>query len=227
MVESDATTELEFYVLEILPVDILLGLDFLQRNGIILNFTDNTLYWKGKRVAFGKNKTEKTCLDDRFFQKLLLVSAEEVEKLIMTYRENNNSTYMKIEPININVNKDFRIKSNKYYTIPNAKGKSAQTEIMRLLEEGIIEESKETFASPIFFIGKKDGKLRLITDFRELNKFITDDVHVIPKIEEIFQNIGTSTILSMIDLANGFNQLVLDEESRKYTTFSVLGRKYQ
>ena len=38
------------------------------------------------------------------------------------------------------------------------------------LRKGYITESKSPYASPFFFIKKKDGKLRLVKDYRKLNK---------------------------------------------------------
>jgi hypothetical protein len=37
------------------------------------------------------------------------------------------------------------------------------------LRKGYITPSKSPMASPVFFIKKKDGKLRLVQDYRKLN----------------------------------------------------------
>ena len=37
------------------------------------------------------------------------------------------------------------------------------------IEKGYIVPSKSPMSSPVFFIKKKDGKLRLIQDYRKLN----------------------------------------------------------
>ena len=50
-----------------------------------------------------------------------------------------------------------------------------QEELDRFLEDnlckGYIVPSKSPIASPVFFIKKKDGKLRLVQDYRKLNDF--------------------------------------------------------
>lgn len=38
---------------------------------------------------------------------------------------------------------------------------------------------------------------------------------------------GENNYFSQIDLKNGFNQILLDEEIKKYTLFFLLGKQYQ
>lgn len=45
--------------------------------------------------------------------------------------------------------------------------------------------------------------------------------------EEILCRIAGNTILSKIYYNNKFNQLSLDEVQRRFTTFTILGRRYQ
>ena len=49
-----------------------------------------------------------------------------------------------------------------------------QEELQRFLEEnlakGYIRPSKSPLSSPVFFIKKKDGKLRFVQDYRKLNE---------------------------------------------------------
>src|SRR6266571_725469 len=56
---------------------------------------------------------------------------------------------------------------------PMAKGEedSLREFIKEQLEKGYIRPSKSPYASPFFFIKKKDGKLRPVQDYRRLNSF--------------------------------------------------------
>ena len=55
-----------------------------------------------------------------------------------------------------------------------------QRQITALLEKGFIEPSKSPFGAPVFFVKKTDGSLRLVCDWRQLNK-ITIDNEAIPQ----------------------------------------------
>ena len=46
------------------------------------------------------------------------------------------------------------------------------------LEKGYIRPSKSQYASPFFFIKKKDGKLHPVQDYRELNKYTIPNCYV-------------------------------------------------
>ena len=43
--------------------------------------------------------------------------------------------------------------------------------------------------------------------------------HVIPTMEELLQDMSGAVRFFKVDLNSGFHQLVLDEDSRKFTTF--------
>ncbi len=91
-----------------------------------------------------------------------------------------------------------------------------QEEIKTLLQEGIIEESSAPWASPLVPIVKPNGKIRLCVDFRKVTQSVP---YLLPQLEDILERAGNAKVLSKIDLAKGFYQLVVDETSRDVTTF--------
>jgi hypothetical protein len=50
----------------------------------------------------------------------------------------------------------------------------------RLVKIGVLAKTDggSPWCAPSFCISKKDGRIRFITDFRELNKAIVSDIHV-------------------------------------------------
>lgn len=62
---------------------------------------------------------------------------------------------------------------------------------------------------------------RLVVDFRKLNKKFIADKLPLPRIDNILDQLGRSKWFSVVDLASGFHQVTLDEESRDLTSFSV------
>nr|KAG5700543.1 hypothetical protein BaRGS_025255 [Batillaria attramentaria] len=72
---------------------------------------------------------------------------------------------------------------------------------------------------------KKNGTVRICTDYKQLNKAVKRERYQIPTLEDILHKLKGSCIFSKLDATSGFFQLPLDEESSKLTTFiSPFGR---
>jgi hypothetical protein len=75
-----------------------------------------------------------------------------------------------------------------------------QTEMDAFLEEalatGRIRQSKSPLGAPVFFIKKKDGKLRFIQDYRALNAITRKNRYLLPLIDDLIHRAG-GTIMSV------------------------------
>jgi len=56
-------------------------------------------------------------------------------------------------------------------------------------------------------------------DYRPLNLVILQDMYPMPIPKELFDNIGDSNIFIIVDLKQGFNQIVFVAKDHKKTTF--------
>ena len=68
---------------------------------------------------------------------------------------------------------------------------------------------------------KKNGKLRLVIDYRQLNEQTLKSTWPIPSIEEIFDTLEGSAYFTSIDMSAGFYQVPMEESSQDYTAFST------
>ena len=68
---------------------------------------------------------------------------------------------------------------------------------------------------------KKNGKLRLVIDYRQLNKQTIKSTWPIPSIEEIFDTLEGSAYFTSIDMSAGFYQVPMEESSQDYTASST------
>jgi len=59
---------------------------------------------------------------------------------------------------------------------------------------------------------------RMCEDYRPLNVVTPQDKYPMPIPEELFDSIGDSNIFAIMDLRQGFNQIVLIVKDRKKTT---------
>ena len=93
--------------------------------------------------------------------------------------------------------------------------------IQSLLDQGIIQKSVSSFASPIVPVRKKDGSLRFCVDYRKLNEKTVRDAFPLPRIEESLEALGGSKWFSSLDLAHGYFQVTVDSKSIPLTAFRV------
>lgn len=113
---------------------------------------------------------------------------------------------------------------SKQYRLPYSQKDEIKRQIDKMLEEGIIEPSKSDWSSPILLVPKKsdstgDKKWRLVVDYRKLNNQIEDDKFPLPDITEILDSLSGSIYFTHLDLHQGYYNVNLDENSRKFTAF--------
>jgi len=79
--------------------------------------------------------------------------------------------------------------------------------IDRMLAKGWICPSKSPFGSPILFVKKSDGSLRLVVDYRKLNAMTIKNRYPLPLISELLDRIKNALYFTKLDLCDAFNQL--------------------
>ena len=102
-----------------------------------------------------------------------------------------------------------------------------QAEVDRLLAEGIIEESTSPYSFPLLVVPKKNGKHRVVTDFRKLNDASIKNAYPLPHIHHLLDQLKDAHYVTSLDLLSGFLQIPLDEDSKKYCAFSLRANHYQ
>ena len=90
-----------------------------------------------------------------------------------------------------------------------------------LLDRQIIRKSASPYASPIVLVRKKNGQLRLCIDYRLLNAKTVKDAFPLPRIEETLECLSGSRLFSSLDMAHGYFQVALHEDSIPKTAFRV------
>ena len=156
--------------------------------------------------------------------------ADDLLRLLNDFRDVITINDEKLGTCNINKHQ-IRLKDKSYvnntpYQIPH-KYKCELEKIHKQMErDGIIEESKSSFNSPLIVVKKKSGEICLVIDFRELNTLVIHEHFPLPRIDDMLLNLGGAKIFSSLDLRSAFHQIELSEDSRELTAFSVNFRKY-
>lgn len=87
--------------------------------------------------------------------------------------------------------------NTRQYRLPESQKQEVDTQVTKLLREGIIQESASPWNSPLLIVPKKIGedgkqKWRLVVDFRRLNEKTIGNAHPLPDITEILDQLGQS-----------------------------------
>ena len=110
-----------------------------------------------------------------------------------------------------------------------------QEAVSKMLDDLVSSKiiAKETrpaeWCSPAFFVPKPDGvKVRLVTDYTKLNKYVKRPVHPFPSVHDIVQSIPAgSKFFAKLDAIHGYFQLALENESSLLTTFLLPTGRYR
>ena len=97
-------------------------------------------------------------------------------------------------------------------------------EIHRLLKAGFIRTAKYVeWRSNIVPVVKKNGKMRVCIDFRNLNLATPKDEYPMPIVDLLVDSSAGHQILSMMDGHSGYNQICIAEEDVHKTAFRCPG----
>ena len=79
-------------------------------------------------------------------------------------------------------------------------GSEELAELKKQLEEqlrkGFIRPSASPWGSPIMFVARKDGTIRLCIDYRSLNEVTIKNKYPLPKIEDLFDQLNGAKVFS-------------------------------
>jgi hypothetical protein len=79
------------------------------------------------------------------------------------------------------------------------------------LKSGRIRPSKSPMGSPVFFIKKKDGSLRLVQDYRKLNDMTIKNSYPLPLISDIIHKLKKAKYFTKMDIRWGYNNIRVKE----------------
>jgi hypothetical protein len=102
------------------------------------------------------------------------------------------------------------------------------TEIQKLLQTGKIKEtSSATCISPIGVVPKKNGKMRMIVDMREINKYINSPKFTMEDIRKLQPLLQPGDYMTSIDLKDGFYHIPIHPSFHQYLGMEWKGRTFQ
>ena len=95
------------------------------------------------------------------------------------------------------------------------------------LKKGFIRPSSSHVTSPVLFVKKPGGGLRLYIDYRALNEILVKDRYPLPLIKETLNNLEGMQFFTKIDIISAFNNVRIKEGYEKLTTFLTRFRLFK
>ena len=125
--------------------------------------------------------------------------------------------------IELNIDETVKPVRQKQRRVPFLLREAVELELLRLVEEGILERvsGPTTWVSNLIMVPKEDGSVRLCSDARAANKAIKRIRHMGLTIDDIIYRLNGSKWFAKIDLRKAYLQLVLNKASRNITTITT------
>src|SRR6187455_1030284 len=99
--------------------------------------------------------------------------------------------------------------------------KELKKQLTKLQEAGYIRPSSSPWGAPVLFVQKKDGSQRMCVDYRSLNDVTMKNKYLLPRIEDLFDQMRGEMVFSKIDLRLGYHQMKIRPSDIPKMTFST------
>lgn len=217
--------------------DGLIGADFLNKYGLNLDFKNQILTNEYCKIPFQYQKvSQKPSNIPIDLSHLESKIRNQLTKILQT---NEDVLQLPDQPLKFSSNIKHKIRTTdeipvhgKMYKYPEIHRAEVQRQIEDMLEKKIIRPSISPWSFPVVIVPKKQDKSgqtkwRIAIDYRKLNDKTIDDKYPLPQIDNILNKLGNKKYFTTLDLASGFHQIELDEESIEKTAFTVENGHYE
>src|SRR6266568_7393989 len=107
----------------------------------------------------------------------------------------------------IDMKEDFQPKKAKIYPVSPDEQKEISDFLTDQMRKGYIRPSKSPQTLPVFFVSKKDGKKRMVQDYRHLNDYTIKNNYPLPLIGDLVDKVGKAKYFTKLDLRWGYNNV--------------------
>src|SRR5437762_10183482 len=83
------------------------------------------------------------------------------------------------------------------------------------------------FSSPVLFVKKPDGSLRLCVDYRKLNEITIKNRYALPLMSELFDRLKNAKYFTRLDMYDAYNQLRIAPGDEYKTAFHTRYGHYE
>jgi len=166
------------------------------------------------------NKEEEVAKSETEAKKLVL---EKFHRWIKVFgkKQSERMPTRKLWDHAIDIKEGFMPRKGKVYPLSREEREEVREFVKEQLRKGYIRPSKSPQMALVFFVGKKDGKKRMVQDYRYLNEWTVKNNYPLPLISDVLENIGTKKVFMKMDLRWGYNNVRIKEGDEWKAVFTT------
>lgn len=131
------------------------------------------------------------------------------------------------EPVSLELKDGAKPYHGRPFPVPHVHLDTLRKEVQRLCDLGVLEwQPASEWGSPTFIVAKKQGTVRFLSDFREVNKRLIRKPFPMPKISQVLQELEGFTYATQLDLNMGYYTIRLDPDASRICTIVLPWGKY-
>lgn len=206
---------------------IVLGKNFLSQSKAVIDFGLSTILLPINQRTSTLNKQKQTAVlknvisikkDEEDF---LSVIPKEYHSFIDVFSKEKADILPPHRPYDhkIILEDNVKLPFGPVYSLSHNELKALKEYLDEMLSKGFIRPSTSPAGSPVLFVKKKDGCLRLCVDYRRLNSITKKNVYPLPLINNLLDQLNSSHIYTKIDLRGAYNLVRIAEGDEYKTAF--------
>ncbi|CAC5390632.1 unnamed protein product [Mytilus coruscus] len=245
--------DFDLHVIDTLPHSLIIGVDFLETNNVTINSSRKSMEISDKcaricslEINTGLARCIKSCALPANSEIVLPVHVSKRIQAELTLKpksklrafthENKNVFATNLKELGQATSYKHRIETHDshpvkmpFYRQPPHLQKEIDRQVQELLDNNIIVPSTSYWFSPVRLVRNRDGSYRFAIDYHKVNKKTKSINFPLPRLEYVFDAIGTAkaTMFAVLDLASGYWQIPMDQETRHKAAFIIQSGIYE
>ncbi|KAG8496933.1 hypothetical protein CXB51_008103 [Gossypium anomalum] len=102
-----------------------------------------------------------------------------------------------------------------------------KSQLQELTDRGFPRPSFSPLGAPVLFVKKKDSTMRICIYYRQLNKVTIKNKYLLPRIDDLFDQLKGAAVFSKINLRSGYCQLRVKDSDISKTAFRTRYDHYE
>ena len=204
--------EISLLVADLYDSQVILGADWLVKANPQINWKDNSMEFNRIRMTT-QNKDQ----IPPQYQDYSDVFSEEKATRLPTRKKWDMEIELEIPP------QEYQSKIGRggIYAMTHEERKELKEWVEEQLAKGYIKPSRSPIAAPVFYVPKKDGKKRLVQNYKKLNAHTKKDSYPIPIMRTLTERLEGARIFTALDLRWGYHNVRIKEGDEWKAAFST------